>query len=90
MKHFKHDRGQALRGYLAAFGRVLQELGQGLETGIENLGLEPGQQFRLAMRFAQEASVRVTPDALLRLDHVNGEPDQVVAQNAGPLVFGRV
>ena len=90
MKHFKDDRGQALRRYLALLSRVLQQLGQGLETGIENLRLEPGEQLRLAMRFAQEASVRITPDALLRLDHVNGEPDQVVAQNAGPLVFGRV
>jgi hypothetical protein len=42
------------------------------------------------MRFAEEASVRITPDALLRFDHVNREPDQVIAQNAGPPVSGWV
>ena len=42
------------------------------------------------MRFAKEASVRITPDALLRLDHVHREPDQVVAQNTGPPVSGWV
>jgi len=42
------------------------------------------------MRFAQEASVRITPNALLRFDHVNREPDQIVAQNTGPGVFGWV
>src|SRR5271156_1580550 len=42
------------------------------------------------MRFAEEAAVRITPNALLRFDHMNGEPDQIVAQNAGSPVFGWV
>src|ERR1700730_2250093 len=42
------------------------------------------------MRFAKQTAVRITPNALLRLDHVQREPDQIVAQNAGSLVFGRV
>src|SRR5260370_41662083 len=44
----------------------------------------------MAMRFAKQTAVRITPNALLRFDHVNREPDQVVAQKAGSYVFGRV
>jgi hypothetical protein len=42
------------------------------------------------MRFAEQAAVRITSNALLRFDHVQREPDQIVAQDAGSLVFGWV
>jgi hypothetical protein len=42
------------------------------------------------MRFAKEASVRITSHSLLRFDHVDRESDQIVAQNAGSGVFGWV
>ncbi len=42
VKYFKNDRGQAIRRYLAAPGGVAQQFGQCLETGVENLRLEPG------------------------------------------------
>ena len=42
------------------------------------------------MRFAEQAAIRITPNALLRFDHVQREPDQIVAQDAGSLVFGWV
>ena len=42
------------------------------------------------MRFAQEASVRITSYSLLCFDHVDRESDQIVAQNAGSGVFGWV
>ena len=42
------------------------------------------------MRFAKEASVGIAPDALLRFDHVQREPDQIVAQDAGSRVVSWV
>jgi hypothetical protein len=59
-------------------------------AGPEDLCLEPGEQLRVTVRFAEQAAVRITPDALLRLDHVAREPDQVIAQHARPLVGCRV
>ena len=43
VKYFKNDRGQAIRSYLAVLRGVAEQLGQGLETGDENLRLEPGE-----------------------------------------------
>jgi hypothetical protein len=37
MKYLEDDGCQALRRYLAALGRVAQQFGQCLETGVENL-----------------------------------------------------
>jgi hypothetical protein len=42
------------------------------------------------MRFAKQAPVRITLNALLRFDHVNRQADQIFAQKAGPYVPGWV
>ena len=90
MQHLNDDRCKPLRSYLASSGGVPKQFGQCAEAGIENLRLEPGQQLRVAMRLAEQTAIRVALDPCSRLAHVDGQPDQVVAQNAGPLVYAGV
>src|SRR6202035_5433154 len=54
------------------------------------LRFEPGQQLRVTMRLAKQAPVRITPNALLRFDHVTCEPDQIIAENAASRIRSRV
>ena len=90
MKYFEDHWHRPFRGYFAACGRVLQQFDECVESRFEDLRFKPGQQLGVAVGFAEQAAVGVAFGAVLGLDHVAGDPDEVVAEDAGPGVMGWV